>query len=346
MIELQRLSLRAGDFSVQGVDLRVPPGEYFVLLGPTGSGKTLLMDCICGLIRPTGGRTLIGGRDVTELEPRRRRIGYVPQDCGVFPHLDVARNLTFPLRARGESHRQALARITPLVEMLKLGPLLDRSPAGLSGGERQMVAVGRALAGQPEVLLLDEPVSALDEPTRRSVCTEIRRVQRELGVATVHVCHNLDEALAVADRAAILYSGRLVQTGTLAELMLAPRTETVGRLMRAENVFSGLATPTDDGHSVLSFAGREVRVPGAYEGPVRLMVRPEAVRVRRSDGSTPGPGTLLVRAEPWGPYCRLAFEEDEPIVAYVPTADLRRPPRPGDRFAIEFPPESVYVFAD
>jgi ABC-type sugar transport system ATPase subunit len=232
MIQIRGLAFRAGDFSVRDVTLDVATGEYFVLLGPNGSGKTLLIHCLCGLQRAESGSIAIGGRDVTRSEPRFRRVGYVPQDYGLFPHLDVARNVTFALRAAGLSLADALHKVAPLVEMLHLAKLMDHSPQTLSGGERQKVALARAMALQPQLLLLDEPVSALDGPTRAEVLQQLRHVQRQFAVTTIHVCHSIDEAEAVADRAGVMIDGRLVQTGRLAELIQNPAGAEVARLLQ------------------------------------------------------------------------------------------------------------------
>jgi molybdate/tungstate transport system ATP-binding protein len=234
MIQIRSLSLRAGDFCVRDVSLDLAAGEYFVLLGPNGSGKTLLIHCLCGLLRAESGSLVIGDRDVTWAEPRVRRIGYVPQDYGLFPHMNVARNLTFALRAAGRPHADALRELAPLIETLHLAHLLDHSPQTLSGGERQKVALARALALRPELLLLDEPVSALDGPTRAEVLEQLRTVQHQLGVTTMHVCHSIDEAETVADRAGVMIDGRLVQTGKLAELMARPANEEVARLLQVK----------------------------------------------------------------------------------------------------------------
>jgi len=235
MIRVRDLVFRAGDFTVRDVSLDVAGGEYFVLLGPNGSAKTLLVTCLCGLIRAERGSIAIDGRDVTCAEPRRRHIGYVPQDYGLFPHMNVARNVTFALRARGVGHGAALERLGPLIDLLGLRDLLAHWPLTLSGGERQKVAVARALAVEPALLVLDEPVSALDWPTRAEVLEQLRRVQRELGVTTIHVCHGLDEAAAVADRAGVMIAGRLVQTGSLEELIARPAGPEVARLLQTGN---------------------------------------------------------------------------------------------------------------
>jgi len=209
MLRIESLSVRVGGFALRDVSMEVARDEYFVLMGPNGAGKTLLLRCIGGLLRVEGGRILIGGRDVTDLEPRERGIGYVPQDGALFPWIDVARNITFPLRVRGSRHRAALRDLAPIIDLLRLEGLLDRHPGTLSGGERQRVAVARALALRPGLLLLDEPVSALDEEARRLVCGHLRRIQRELRIAAVHVCHSSEEAGMVADRRAVLVDGRL-----------------------------------------------------------------------------------------------------------------------------------------
>ena len=231
MIEASNLSLQAGTFRVQDVSLHVGDGEYFVLMGATGSGKSLLVKCLCGLVRAETGRILVDGRDVTDLEPRARRVGYLPQEYALFPHLSVARNITFARRARGDSHARALRDARPVVEMLGLAALLDRRPETLSGGEQQRVALARALASRPRLLVLDEPVSALDEPTRREVCEELRRVEREFRLATIHICHNTEEAQALADRVGIMDAGRLVQSGPLDELRARPASRAVARLL-------------------------------------------------------------------------------------------------------------------
>ena len=231
VLRIEELCLSAGKFALQGISLHIKPGEYFVLMGPTGSGKSLLGKCICGLIRPTGGRLFVGDTDMTTAEPRWRSIGYVPQDSGLFPHMDVAANITFPLRIRGASRNDAIRQVGHLVEMLSLGDLMDRDTLTLSGGERQKVAVARALAAGSKLLILDEPVSALDEPTRREICRELHAVNRRLEVPIIHVCHSVVEANMVADRIGILIAGRLVQVGPAAEIVAAPANETVARLL-------------------------------------------------------------------------------------------------------------------
>jgi ABC-type sugar transport system ATPase subunit len=230
MIRTEEISFHVGTFQLERLSIDIAKGEYFVLLGPPGSGKTIFLECLCGLKRLASGRIYIDERDVTDLEPRARGIGYVPQDYALFPHLSVERNIAFGLRVRGRTE----AKVGETAELLDIRHLLSRRIDGLSGGEKQRVALARALVLQPKILLLDEPVCALDEVTRQEVCAQLLGIQRRLGLTTIHVSHNLEEAFSVADRAAILRKGVLQQAGTLDELLCKPSSEFVARFMRCE----------------------------------------------------------------------------------------------------------------
>jgi ABC-type sugar transport system ATPase subunit len=213
------------------VSLTVAEREYFVLMGPTGSGKSLLVKAVCGLLPIESGTVLIGGRDVSCADPRSRGIGYVPQSVDLFPHLDVERNLLFPLAVRGVSPALGRERLERVATMLGIDHLLGRSPLNLSGGERQKVALGRALIRDPELLILDEPVSALDAHTRREICRFLKRVQHEFGVAAIHICHSAAEARVVSDRVGVLCAGRVVQVGTFADIVARPAAAGVAALL-------------------------------------------------------------------------------------------------------------------
>lgn len=236
MIRAEAIRFAVGDFRLGEISLELPHGEYFVLLGAPGSGKSLFLDCLCGLNRIDSGRITIGGRDVTDLEPCERGVGYVPQDYALFPHLSVAQNIGFGLRARGLSAAKISEKVDGVAGQLDIAHLLKRWPLGLSGGEKQRVALARALVVDPNVLLLDEPVSALDEALRAEVCVELRRVQRETGTTTIHVCHNFEETRIVADRVGLLRAGRLVQLGTPAEVFAHPVDTEAARFLRVGSV--------------------------------------------------------------------------------------------------------------
>ncbi len=211
MIRLDSIACRAGAFSLDNVTFAVPAGSYGVLMGRTGSGKTTILEIICGLRRPSAGRVWLGERDVTDLAPGERGIGYVPQDGAMFPTMTVRDQLGFALRLRRRPAAEIARRVAELADELGLTPLLERRPEGLSGGERQRVALGRALAARPQVLVLDEPLSALDEELRDDLATLLRRVQREHGVTALHITHSREEAAQLADVLFRVEAGRVIE---------------------------------------------------------------------------------------------------------------------------------------
>jgi len=211
VIAVQDLCVQAGAFSLADISFRVAPGHYAVLMGRTGGGKTVLVEAICGLRPIERGRVELKGREVTRLRPAERGIGYVPQDGALFLTMTVHEHLAFALRLRKMPAAAIARRVDELAEMLDLRPLLARWPHGLSGGETQRVALGRALAAQPGILCLDEPLNALDHETHAQMCVLLKRVCRQTGVTTLHVTHSMDEAQRLADRILVLERGTITE---------------------------------------------------------------------------------------------------------------------------------------
>lgn len=211
MIAVSNLSLRVGAFAVEGLSFSVATGQYAVLMGKTGSGKTTILEALCGLRPVQGGGVRLFDRDVTRAKPAERGIGYVPQDLALFQTMTVREHLTFALAIRRWSRTDMERRVTELADLLGIGALLERKPRGLSGGESQRVALGRALAFHPRLLLLDEPLSALDDETRQEMYALLRSVQRQTGVTALHVTHNTSEAEQLADRVLVLREGKIVE---------------------------------------------------------------------------------------------------------------------------------------
>ncbi len=212
MIRLDSIACRAGAFTLDNVAFTVPAGKYGVLMGRTGSGKTTILEIICGLRCPSAGRVWLGERDVTDLAPGERGIGYVPQDGAMFPTMTVHDQLGFALRLRRRPAAEVARRVAELADELGLVPLLNRRPDGLSGGERQRVALGRALAARPQVLVLDEPLSALDEELRDDLAALLRRIQREHGITALHITHSHAEAAQLADALFRIEGGRISES--------------------------------------------------------------------------------------------------------------------------------------
>ncbi len=239
MLLLRDVSKRFHAFELKSISLEIARGEYFVLLGPTGAGKTVLLELLCGLRFPDAGRIELDGVDVTRRNPALRQIGYVPQDYALLPFQTVAENIAFGLLAHRVPARDIQRQVTEMLHILGIPHLADRMPAQLSGGERQRVALGRALVIRPAILVLDEPFSAIDEELRDTLGEELRRLHTQLHTTTIHISHNLEEAVKQGDRLGILHQGRLVQTGTPHELLTRPANAFVARFLRIPNVARG-----------------------------------------------------------------------------------------------------------
>ncbi|MEI8354127.1 MAG: ABC transporter ATP-binding protein [Lentisphaerota bacterium] len=345
MIRTQELGYSIGRFTLQ-VTVSVNAAEYFVLLGMTGSGKTLLLETLCGLRRAASGQIWLGQRDVTDAEPRDRHVGYVPQDSALFDHLTVAGNIGFALRVRRVPVREREADVERLAALLGIGHLLRRRIEGLSGGERQRVALARALAAHSPVLLLDEPVCALDEYTREVVCRELKTIQMKLGLSVIHVCHSFEEARLVADRIGILRDGRMEQTGTPAELMDRPASTHVARILRLENVFKGRGLQ-EGGRSQIRLENGFTIQADAPTGDVEFLVRSWDIRIVEA-GAGRAANVIegsVTDIEACGALVRLKIEGTMPLVAHIARREADRLSlRKGSVARLTFPETAVHAF--
>ncbi len=267
MIAVEDLSLRAGEFQLQDVSFRIGRGEYFILLGPTGCGKTLLVEAICGLNAPERGRIYLDGRDVTTADPAWRKIGYVPQDYGLLPFKTVEQNIAFGLEAHGVDKKSAGERLDAIFNMLDIGHLRARYPARLSGGERQRVALGRALAIKPDVMVLDEPLSALDEGTCRELMGRLKELHAQLNTTFIHICHRVEEALTLGDTLGIMRDGSIEQIGTPGEVFARPRSLFVAHFLQLPNLTRGEVRQTPDGPMFHINGACVAAAAGLPEGP-------------------------------------------------------------------------------
>ena len=279
MIEIRNLSVVLGAFALHGVNLAVQTGEYFIMLGPTGAGKTVLLESIAGVQPILSGEIWLGGRNVTQLEPEQRRASIVYQDHMLFPHYTVRENVTFGPRMRRQAPAQVAAALERAVALLGIERLLHRRPDTLSGGERQKVALARAIVTDPEVLLLDEPLGALDPQTREGVQQELIRLQAELGITVLHVTHDFEEAVIMGDRIAVIGDGAIRQVGAPDEVFRHPNSEFVARFTMTSNVFAGAAVKEDGGRAVFIVDGVRIVTGADLEGPCHASIRPEDILI-------------------------------------------------------------------
>ncbi|MCQ0988095.1 ABC transporter ATP-binding protein [Jiella marina] len=278
-VEVRNVSLTFGAHkAVDDVSISFEDGGFYALLGPSGSGKTTLLRMIAGFEFPDEGSIHIGGEAVESVPVNKRRIGMVFQNYALFPNMSVAGNVAFGLQVRGEKGETVRRDVADALELVQLGHLADRRPHQLSGGQRQRVALARAIVTKPRVLLLDEPLSALDKALRTDMQVELKRIQREVGVTTIFVTHDQDEALSISDRIGILNNGRIVQEGAPEEIYDRPKSEFAATFLGDANIFAG----TFDGTRLRLQNGEAIDLPSdarPANGDLRLAIRPERVRL-------------------------------------------------------------------
>ncbi|GAA3029338.1 ABC transporter ATP-binding protein [Microbacterium dextranolyticum] len=344
-VELRAIEKSFGTTRVlHGVDLDIAPGEFVSLLGPSGCGKTTALRVLAGLESADSGTVLLGGTDVSRMPTNKRDIGMVFQSYSLFPHLRIVDNTAFGLRRRGTARRPAEARALDALELVGLRHLSDRYPHQLSGGQQQRVALARALVTEPRVLLLDEPLSALDAKVRVQLRDEIRRLQLRLGITTVFVTHDQEEALAVSDRIAMMDGGRIEQIGTPEDLYLRPRTSSVAAFVGLSSALPGIAQG-----DVVRVWDMALPIEGAsVDGPVNALVRPENIRITAVDEAAvardtrPGREAHVQESTFLGSYRRsLVRTDDGTLVRVQHGADDRL--EYGQRVRITFSPVGVAV---
>lgn len=302
-LEIRKLEYRAGDFALH-IDLGLEEGEYGLIVGPSGSGKSTLLRLVAGLLEASSGSIQLGGRELRCLAPEERRVGLVFQDYALFPHLSARGNIEYGLKLAGLSRSERREASLALGSAFHLGELLDRRPSELSGGEQQRVALARSLAARPDLLLLDEPLSSLDPSLRRELRAEILERVREAGVLALQVSHDLEEALAMADRLFVMDAGRIVEAGRPEDLWERPRTAFAARLVGRgpvlavegiESLGTVLLARTAEGVFPLAEPGRE----GPWEGPRSVLLPADRLEPMEA-GTVPAPEDWVLRGQVLG----------------------------------------------
>ena len=343
---LNRISKYYGDFSaVDDLSLTVPDGSFFALLGPSGCGKTTTLRMIAGLEEPTQGTINIGDTDITTQKPYQRNVNTVFQNYALFPHLTIFENIAFGLRRRGL--KDVKTEVENALNLVELGHLAERKPAQLSGGQQQRIAVARAIVNRPEVLLLDEPLGALDLKLRRQMQIELKRIQMEVGITFIHVTHDQEEAMTMADTIAVMNQGKIEQMGSATDLYESPKTAFVANFLGQCNLIKAKVQSRAGGKAVVTAKGHTFEIPlsrlSTENDSVLLGVRPEKLRLDDkgvnsikncvvTDRSFVGTSTQYLVKTPWDLELVVFEQNDEGL------HDLRV----GDKVSLEWDPEHTF----
>ncbi len=343
---LNRVTKYYGDFcAVDDLSLTVPDGSFFALLGPSGCGKTTTLRMIAGLEEPTQGTINIGDTDITTQKPYRRNVNTVFQNYALFPHLTIFENVAFGLRRRGI--KDVKSEVLSALELVELAHLAERKPGQLSGGQQQRIAVARAIVNRPEVLLLDEPLGALDLKLRRQMQIELKRIQMEIGITFIHVTHDQEEAMTMADTIAVMNQGKIEQMGSATDLYESPKTAFVANFLGQCNLIKAKVQSRAGGKAVVSAKGHTFEIPlsrvSTDSDSVLLGVRPEKLRLDDSgtnsikdcvvtDRSFVGTSTQYLLKTPW----------DLELIAFEQNDEGLHDLHVGDKVSVEWDPEHTF----
>jgi ABC-type Fe3+/spermidine/putrescine transport system ATPase subunit len=359
-IAVEALTLTLGAFRLDAIDFAASRGEILVVLGPNGSGKSVTLETIAGFQRPDSGRVWIGGRDVTALPPERRKIGFVVQNFGLFPHLDVEANVAIAYRRDrdGPSALPLQGDTTALLKYFGVAHLARRLPADLSPGEKQRVALARAMAAAPDLFLFDEPFSALDAQSRGELRDELKSFLRALAIPAIFVTHDHVEALLLADKIVVLRGGAMLQSGPAAEVFQKPANAAVARFVGVDNILDGRIAEIGGGIAVVAVGNRTLRAPAParFAGAgttVRLSIRAEDVSIALSSSAgAPGPERNRVDGEivglrALGPLITIEIDAGFPLKAYLLGPQARAMKLGlGDLVAAEIAVDAIHVMPD
>ncbi len=356
-VRLLNVTKQFGDLiAVDGISLEVEPAEFFSLLGPSGCGKTTTLRMIGGFEHPDEGRIELDGVDVAGTPAYRRNVNTVFQSYALFPHLDVFDNVAYGLRRRKVAKDEIGGRVKRILEVVDLPGLEHRRPTQLSGGQQQRVALARALVNEPQVLLLDEPLGALDLKLRKQMQLELKSIQHEIGITFIYVTHDQEEAMTMSDRLAVMRAGRIDQVGAPEDVYERPATEFVAGFLGASNLLDGTVEPSDGAlRTVVLSSGEKVRVPApslnGHTGRIRLGVRPEKITISSADATRPSEDNVVEGRLQVATFVGVSnvytveTRSGQRITVYAQNLGTSsdRPPAAGENVALSWHPEHTFV---
>lgn len=347
MIEIKNISKNLGEFFLRDISFDIKDGEYFMILGPTGAGKTILLETIAGIYRPDKGRILMAGKDITYVPPKDRNISMVYQDYMLFPHLNVEQNVAFGLRLKKTPKEIIKDKVEKSSKLLNIYHLLHRYPGTLSGGEKQRVAIARAMVIEPYALLLDEPLSALDMQTRDRLRQELKRIHSITKTTIVHVTHNFEEVFSLADRVAVMNEGRIIQVGRPEEIFRKPNSEFVANFVGVENLFRGKSI-VENGSAHINVDGVDIFSTGKKSGEVFVSVRPEEILISKQPFKSSARNSLkgkIVRIVNSGATAKVTVDTGIPFKIMITRQSLENMQlREGETAYITFKASAVHIF--
>jgi len=320
MIKIENLSNDWKEFKIKNINLQFDDGKYFVILGPSGSGKTMLLELIAGIWLPDSGKIYMDDQDITMFPPEKRGLGFVYQNYMLFPHRTVFENIAFGLKVRGVGKAEIKTKVDEMMQLFNISNLADRYPRNISGGEQQRTALARALIIRPKVLLMDEPLSALDKKTRDQLIVEFKDMHKKFDVTIIHVTHNFDEALILADKIAIMRDGQISQVGTSTEIFRHPADRFVADFVGTENIIEGTAHKSDENVTVVDTGNISIFSIETKTGAVHVTVRPEDITISREKVVTSARNVFkgkIMQIVDTGTLIKLTVDVGEPLVIFL-----------------------------
>jgi molybdate/tungstate transport system ATP-binding protein len=320
MIKIENLTKDWKEFKINQVSLEVEENEYFVILGPSGSGKTMLLELISGIWPPDSGKIYMNNQDITQSPLEKRGVGFVYQNYMLFPHKTVFENIAFGLKIRKTAKDEIKTRVNEMMNLLGISHLADRLPRTLSGGEQQRTALARALIIYPKVLLMDEPLSALDRKTKDDLIKQLKEIHKKFDITLIHVTHNFDEALMLADRIAIMRNGKISQVGTSTEIFRHPADKFVADFVGAENIIEGIAKKDGERLTVIDTGNISIYSTEQKKGHVHITVRPEDIILSSKKVETSARNVFKGQVKEivdTGALIKLTIDVGDPIVVFL-----------------------------